>query len=75
MTFSGNFWNMLPGTFINIRDMFSSRGLLASSRNVSIDEKLGTFLFIVGHGASNCNVQERFQRSGFTILKYMLTIV
>jgi len=51
--------------------MLSSRELLAASRNVSAGEKLATFLFIVGQAASNRHAQERFQRSGWTISKFV----
>jgi hypothetical protein len=58
---------MQPESFQALLDMLVSNGSLKSSRYVTAKEKLATFLFVVGHAASNRLAQERFQRSGWTI--------
>lgn len=40
---------------------------LHSSRGVGLSEKLAMFIDVLGHGASNREVQEHFQHSGFTV--------
>jgi hypothetical protein len=46
---------------------------LASSKFVTADEKLATFLHFARTGSSNRMLQERFQRSAETISKYVLS--
>ena len=46
------------------------KGLLVSSKNVSIEEQLAIFLKIVEEEASNRTAQDRFQHSGQTISRY-----
>ncbi|ETV85131.1 hypothetical protein H257_02977 [Aphanomyces astaci] len=58
---------ILPSTFLSLLDVLQRQHSLKPSRFVSAREKLATFLFICGHGASNRDAQERFQRSGWTI--------
>ena len=57
-------------SYIYIRDLLLTKGLLEDSRHISVDEKLFIFLYIIGQRATNRNAQERFQRSGQTINKY-----
>ena len=60
-------FRMHPPTFRAVCDRLKADKLLHSTKNVSAEEKLATFLYIVGHGCSNRQAQERFQRSGWTI--------
>ncbi|ETV64601.1 hypothetical protein H257_18536 [Aphanomyces astaci] len=59
--------HLLPSTFVALLGMLQTKCALKSSRYVSAREKLATFLYVVGHAASNREAQERFQRSGWTI--------
>jgi hypothetical protein len=43
---------------------------LKQSRRMSVIEKVGMFLYTLALGASNREVQERFQHSGETVNKY-----
>lgn len=54
-------------TFLDLRDWVVQRGLLSSTRYVSVEEQLVLFLWMVGRGASNRDAQEQFQHSGDTI--------
>jgi hypothetical protein len=45
-------------------------GGLTPSRHVSVEEQVAMFLYTVSQGASNRNVQERFQHSGETVSRY-----
>ena len=54
-------------TLLDLRDWVVERGLLWSTRYVSVEEQLVTFLWIIGHGATNREAQELFQHSGDTI--------
>lgn len=54
-------------TFLDLRDWIVERGLLSPSRHISVEEQLVTFLWTIGHGASNRETQEQFQHSGETI--------
>ena len=47
---------------------------LQATRYVSAEEQLAVFLRIARTGLSNSEMQERFQRSGDTILKYVPTM-
>jgi hypothetical protein len=63
---------MKPSTFIALRDwLLANTKLRSSERNggggVTIEEKLGIFLYIVSRPASNRDAQERFSHSGDTI--------
>ena len=57
-------------TFKALVEWVMEKGLLASSKNVSIEEQLAIFLKIVGEGASNRTTQDRFRHSGETISRY-----
>ncbi|KAL5564093.1 hypothetical protein UlMin_027257 [Ulmus minor] len=56
--------------FVWLSSILEQTGRLTPSRAVSVEEQLMIFLFVVGHGASNRNAQETWQRSGSTISKY-----
>ncbi|XP_048127282.1 putative nuclease HARBI1 [Rhodamnia argentea] len=53
----------------------TTRGWLKDSRYVRVDEQLGIFLSLVGHGNSNRYLCERFQRSGQTISTYFSIVL
>ncbi len=61
---------MTRDCFVRLSSIMEQTGRLAPSRAVSVEEQLMIFLFVVGHGASNRNAQETWQRSGSTISKY-----
>ncbi|KAL4353798.1 hypothetical protein GQ457_06G018070 [Hibiscus cannabinus] len=56
--------------FRSLLRVLESRYNLQTSRHVSSQEMLGIFLYMLGHGASVSQCQERFQRSGATISRY-----
>ena len=47
-----------------------SKGGLAPSRFMTVEEQVAMFLWTVARAASNCDVQEHFQHSGETISRY-----
>lgn len=53
-----------------LRDLEEKAGL-RSTQHVSSEEQLAIFLCIARTGLSNTEMQERFQRSGETISKYV----
>jgi hypothetical protein len=54
-------------TFLSLCTWLKSRDLLKASTNVTIEEQIAIFMYIVGQNASNRSAQERFQHSGETI--------
>ncbi|KAL5575849.1 hypothetical protein UlMin_017548 [Ulmus minor] len=61
---------MTRDCFVRLSSIMEQTGRLTPSRAVSVEEQLMIFLFVVGHGASNRDAQETWQRSGSTISKY-----
>ncbi|GMI68705.1 hypothetical protein like AT5G41980 [Hibiscus trionum] len=62
-----NMFRMTQNTFRQLCiDLESKHGLLPSYR-ISTLEKVGLFVYILSKGASNRDVQERFQHSGETV--------
>ncbi|KAL5582602.1 hypothetical protein UlMin_015044 [Ulmus minor] len=61
---------MTRDCFVRFSSIMEQTGRLTASRAVSVEEQLMIFLFVVGHGASNRDAQETWQRSGSTISKY-----
>ncbi|KAH9181253.1 hypothetical protein AeNC1_016772 [Aphanomyces euteiches] len=53
--------------FLKLHLLLVSTGGLSSSPHVTSEEKLSSFLYIVGQNMTNRSAQERFQRSGWTI--------
>ena len=51
-------------TLLDLRDWVAERGLLESTCNISIEEQLITFLWMIGHRATSRETQEQFQHSG-----------
>jgi len=50
-------------TFLDLGDWIVQRGLLSSTRHISVAKQLIMFLWIVGHEPSNQEIQEQFQHS------------
>jgi len=48
---------------------------LKPSRRISVIEKVGMFLYTLALGASNREVQERFQHSGETVSRYFNVVL
>ncbi|KAL5576959.1 hypothetical protein UlMin_018658 [Ulmus minor] len=65
-----NRMRMTRECFVRFSTILEGSGRLRLSRAVSVEEQLMIFLFVVGHGASNRNSQETWQRLGSTISKY-----
>ena len=57
-------------TFNNLCLDLESQYELKTSRRMSVFEKVGMFLYTLSLGASNKEMQERFQHSGETISRY-----
>ncbi|KAH1073135.1 hypothetical protein J1N35_025463 [Gossypium stocksii] len=57
--------------FTSLLRVLETRYNLQTSRNISSTEMLGIFLYILGTGAKVSQCQERFQRSGSTISRYL----
>jgi len=56
-------------TLLDLRDWVVERGLLRSTRVVSVEEQLIMFLWMIGRGATSRKAGEQFQHSGQTISK------
>ena len=54
-------------TFLDLRDWVVERGLLRSTRYISVEEQIMMFLWMVGHGATNREASEQFQHAGDTV--------
>lgn len=44
---------------------------LQNTRNTTVEEQLAMFLLVLGHGATNRHLMERFQHSGETISRFV----
>jgi len=62
-------------TFLDLRDWLSQNSTLRASRYVSMEEQLMSFLWIIGHNASNREAQEQFQHSGETISRHFRSVL
>ena len=62
-------FRVTPAQFVLLRDKLVHLGL-ESGRDVGVDEQLGIFLYILGHGEKNRCIQEFCQRSGSTVSTY-----
>ncbi|XP_030535010.2 uncharacterized protein LOC115744058 [Rhodamnia argentea] len=61
--------------FLNLCDLMRARGWLKDNWYVKVDEQVGIFLSLIGHGNSNRELCERFQRSGETVSKYFTDVL
>ncbi|XP_056173704.1 uncharacterized protein LOC130139873 isoform X2 [Syzygium oleosum] len=61
--------------FLNLCGLLKSRGWLADSRYVRVDEQVAMFLLMICHKNSNRALCERFQRSGETVSKYFAAVL
>lgn len=68
-------YRMYPEAFLNLCDIFRVRMGVRDTRNVSVEEMLATFLFIVGQNSRYIQAQDRFKRSRFSISKSFNTIL
>lgn len=57
-------FRVTPTQFVLLRDKLVHLGL-ESGRDIGVDEQLGIFLYILGHGEKNRCIQEFYQRSGY----------
>ncbi|KAL7237409.1 hypothetical protein ACSBR2_003657 [Camellia fascicularis] len=61
--------------FYQLCNLLQTNYGLQTGRQVSVQEQVAIFLFIVGGDIRNRNVQERFQYSGETISKYFKKVL
>ena len=54
-------------TFLKLCTWLQQNDLLEDSKYLELEEQVAMFLWIVGRGASNRDIQERFQHSGDTV--------
>ena len=66
-----NEFGMRKSVFLKFLAVLQTRAGVRNSRYVSAQEQLATFLHYAHRGLSNRALQERFQRSGDTISKYV----
>jgi len=52
-----------------------SRGGLADSKCIVVEEQVAMFLFTLAHASSNREVQERFQHSGETVSRHFHAVL
>jgi hypothetical protein len=65
-----NMFRMDATTFQSLCFQLENQYGLTASRRMCVYEKVGIFLYTIALGASNREVQERFQHSGETISRY-----
>jgi hypothetical protein len=65
-----NMFRMDAMTFQSLCFQLENQYELKASRKMCVFEKVGIFLYTIALGASNMEVQERFQHSGQTISRY-----
>jgi hypothetical protein len=65
-----NMFRMDAATFQSLCFQLENQYGLKASRRMCVFEKVGIFLYTIALGASNREVQERFQHSGETISRY-----
>jgi hypothetical protein len=65
-----NMFRMDATTFQSLCFILENQYGLKASRRMCVFEKVGIFLYTIALGASNREVQERFQHSGETISRY-----
>lgn len=58
---------MEPKIFRATSEFLRREGLLCDTRGVNVEEKLGMFMYMISHNASNQMLQKAFQHSGETI--------
>lgn len=68
-------FRMPKEVFVSLLHDLQTKYGLKGSRNISTIEILAMLLYILGHGASNRVIRERFQRSGETISRYFTCIL
>ncbi|MQM00257.1 hypothetical protein Taro_032987 [Colocasia esculenta] len=66
-----NVFRVHPEVFTHLRDLLVSKSLIGDSRQVSANEQLAMFLYVVGHGVSTGVLMEHFQHSSQTISHYV----
>ncbi|KAL3726342.1 hypothetical protein ACJRO7_031261 [Eucalyptus globulus] len=70
-----NMFRMHRDVFNNLtRDLVTRYGL-KGSRNTNVEEMVGMFLYMLGHGIGNRVAQERFQRYGETISRHFSLVL
>ena len=66
-----NGYGMEKHVFLRLIRILREKGGLHHTKHVDLEEQLAIFLHMVVTGCSNRKAQERFQRSGDTISKYV----
>jgi hypothetical protein len=68
-------FRLRPDLFSYLCEILSNQYQLKPTRNVIVKEKVAIFLYALGKGASNRDLQERFQHSGETISRQFLSVL
>lgn len=68
-------FRMTTTAFSALRDALFQTGLVQNTRNMTIEEQLGIFLYCVGHGVANRVLAETFQHSGETISRHFNNVL
>lgn len=68
-------YRMYPDVFLKLCSIIRVKMGIRDTRNVSVEEMLATFLFIVGQNSRYIGVQDRFRRSRFSISTSFNTIL
>ncbi|KAL8495822.1 hypothetical protein ACS0TY_019799 [Phlomoides rotata] len=58
-----------------MRDLVENVGVLKSSKNIIVAEKVAMFLFILAHYTKNKCVKFQFKRSGQTVSKHFHAVL
>lgn len=68
-------YRMYPDVFLKLCNLFREKMGVKDTKNVSVEEMLATFLFIVGQNSRYVQAQDRFKRSRFSISTSFNTIM
>ena len=58
-------YRMYPDAFLKLCSIIRDKTPLQDTRHICVEERVATFLIIVGHNDRYCNVRQRFNRSHF----------
>ncbi|KAH6771138.1 nuclease HARBI1-like protein [Perilla frutescens var. hirtella] len=58
-------YRMYPDAFLKLCSIIRDKTPIQDTRHICVEERVATFLIIVGHNDRYCNVRQRFNRSHF----------
>lgn len=67
-------FRMEPNIFRAIATYLRTEHLLRDTRGITVEEKLGHFLYMISHNASYEDLQHEFHHSGETIHRHIMVV-